>query len=382
MIKKLMNNHFLMNVYIVLIFLLPNGVIYYGVMYFFLLILLQIKILNKNSKIVLLISVFLSFIFNINSFYEFKDLLIAFNIVFLLFFFPFFFKKVQIKIYVIYFITIIVLLSQLSFLFQIQPLMNLFETIYKNENLENEFTSFITGALRNGGLYYNPNQASKYLTSILTLLLVLDYKNRDKLIIATSILFSVFLTGSRTGLVIALIILLCYTLFIIRRKIISFFLIVFGSISVIIIGEGSRSLNLGETGSFDYKLNAFINYWNIITKDENFLNLLFGNFTTNYSFLFQKYRLDSFFRYGFDAEIGMMISSLGLFFTILYLIYYINIFKWINKSNFIILIPFFIWPLTSTILFSIKTSIVYFSILGIVIFNSNKNLEQTSKMKV
>lgn len=374
MFKNLLNN-----IYVLVIFLTPSSTIYYGVIYIFLLVLTKIKF---SKRIVILFSLFLSFVININGFFETKDFLVALNIGLLLLLFPFFYKKIYIKIHTLYIIIIIVLISQLSFLFQVEPLMNLFEFIYGDENSEFKFTRFITSALRNGGLYYNPNQASKYLTSLLTLLLVLDYKNRDKLIIAISVLFSVFLTGSRTGLLITLFILLGYTLFINRNKVISFFLIIFGSISILILGKGSRSLELKVKGSADYKFNVIMDYWDKVSLDGGFLNLLFGNFSVNYTKLSQKYNLDSNFNFGFDAEIGFILSSYGLFFCLLYFFYYIYLLKWINRRNFIVLIPFLIWPFTSTILFSIKTSIVYFSILAIVIINSNDNKKQMIKKKI
>lgn len=373
MSKNLKNTKLLQNVFFVAIFLLPNSIIYYGIMYLFLLLTMENSFPKRALPYFLVIAILFSFILNIGGYFNLKDLLVALNISFLLFFFPYTFKNVSINIKTIYIISFAILLSQLIFTLEITPLSNLVESIYKRDESEHEFTRFITSSFRNGGLYYNPNQASKYLTSLLTLVLVLNFKNKDKLVISLLLLISVFMTGSRTGFIVAVVIFTLYSVFILKSKLTSFFMFLFGGLIIFIQGIGTRSLNIQETGSFDYKINALFDYISKVSLDGNYINLLFGNFTTSYPVLLRKYSLSSLYEFGFDAEIGMLVSSYGLMFILLYILFYIGVFKKLNRTNFIIIIPFLLWPFTSTILFSIKTSIVYMSVLSIVIGIKKQN---------
>lgn len=367
--EKLYGKPFLINLFIALIFLAPTSVFFYGLMYAFLIGLTRLRKNNYGKPLVFLI--FISMILNINGLYDFKDVLIALNIVFLVLFFPYGFKRNKISCRLIYVISIYILISQLCYIFEINLLINFFEAIYKNEDSGQDFTFFISRALRNGGIYFNPNQASKYLTLLLALVITANFKNRDKFLLASILFISVILTGSRTGLITFLLIMFGYSVFHYKRKIISVVILLCGMGALFLFGKGSRSLNFGQSGSASYKIDAIKDYISVSFLDRNFIVNLFGNFTTNYEYIAQKYSLNYIYEFGFDAEIGMIISTYGIVFLFFYCIYfYYGIIRLLNKETFLIIIPFLIWPLTSTILFSIKTSIVYFVTLGLVIGNN------------
>lgn len=368
----LKDENILMNFLFAIIFLLPNAIPYYIIIYLFLFLTMTCKLEKPFVTFFLIISIILSFFSNINSFFTSKDIFIALNIVFLLIFYPFFKKPFEVSQKTIFVIVLSVFISQLAFLFEFNLISQFIENIYSTADTEEEFTRFITGALRNGGLYYNPNQACKYLTILLAYILTSVYTNKIKIILSSLIFISILLTGSRTGFLIGALIFMGYLLFIKKSKVLFIFLSVLIGLILFITGTETRSFQIQETGSFDYKIGAFLDYWLVIANDGYIVELLLGNFSINYENLSNTYNLSPDYAFGFDSEFGFLLSAYGMLFSLFYLIYMLLTFKRLPNKYLLFVIPFILWPFTSTILFSVKTSLVYFIVLGSVSVQQNK----------
>ncbi|MCM4167387.1 hypothetical protein KCTC52924_02969 [Arenibacter antarcticus] len=368
---KKIRNILILNIFIVYCFLSPTSEVFYFLGYLGLLVnigsLPKLINYNLNLKLILGLLILMSFLFNINYDNSFKDYLNAFNILLLLFLFPYFISK-DLKIHIFSIITIItvILFSQLAFIFDISIIKGVILTIYNDESSEFGFDRFINTG-RNGGIYYNPNQASKYLTILLALSLVVIKNNKLDFLIILSILLGIFLTGSRTGMLVALIIIAC-NIFIVQRKYIyGVTLTLCGLLISIIITPiaDSRSFQISNSGSIQYKLDIFFEYINNVIKKDSLINLTFGNFTSDYNSLMTKFEFIQTSHFGFDSEFGMAISFLGVSFWFTLLIFYYRQLLLLLKSKFILIfIPFIFWPITSTVLFSFKTSLVYMVLLG------------------
>ncbi|CAM3324483.1 hypothetical protein [Empedobacter stercoris] len=376
------------NIFIVLLFLLPNNSIFYLINILMLFFLIKSNILNvlvnQNFKFLLIFVGIFSFLFNINSIgIDFKDLMIFVNIILLIILFPYFNhhnNNYNIKPQTLYFIYFVILFSQLSFMLNIPIINNVIKSIYWNNESDKDFDFFV-GIGRNGGLFFNPNQASKYLT--LLLVLVIYLKNKYKYFIVLLIILSILLTGSRTGFIITSIILSIHVFYELKNIKIGFLALLTAMYIILFkLPDDNRSLKVNETGSFDYKVNVLVDYINKITYNDEFKSLLFGNFSSNHEYISNKFHLDKKYIFGFDAEIGYIISFFGLIFFTILITYFIKIFCSKNiRNNILIIVPFTFWILTSTILFSFKTSILYMVVLG-YLFSKNKQNNATKNIQL
>jgi|SRR5690606_6670683 len=381
---KILNKNLIFNVFIVFCFLSPTKEWAYLLGY--ILLFLNLKRLDliltyeNIFKSILGLLIGLAMVLNARSMIDPKDLMIIFNFGLLFLLFPYFIGKgITIKPFSILFITLSIIFSQIIFFFDIEFLKVIIYKIYENETGLRNFDSFIVGAGRNGGLFYNPNQASKYLNILLAVALVSVKNYNFQLLLSGLITFSVFLTGSRTGLIVVLLILLYYLIIIKKDYLISLLLTFCGAGAIMIknLYENTRSLSLSETGSLDYKVDSLLDYFNKVAAYEPVKSLLFGNLVSDYDKLASIYDLDQKYKFGFDAEVGFMISFFGLIITLLILVFFLKqSLKLIQTKYYIIIIPFFVWPITSTILFSFKTSLVYMVLLAYSINKSTLVLEE------
>lgn len=378
--------YLLFNLFILFIFLSPTKILSYILGYAFLFLNIDNyrKVLDYQNGLKLLLGfvILISFVFNVNSELEFKDYMIILNTMLLVFLFPYFDTKIianKINPFIIFTIIIVIFLSQIAFIFDISTVKNIILLFYENEASERGFESFIANANRNGGLYFNPNQASKYLTMLLALSLCIN-ENKIKYISIIVLLFSVLLTGSRTGLIISFIILLVEIFFIQKKYKFGIVTVFIGLLTILfnekIVAE-NRSFQIKESGSLDYKLSALFDYLSNVSEDRNVFNLLFGNLRVDYQYLMSKYNLSFLHEFGFDAELGHLISFFGLIFLVVLLFFYFKqAVKIWNTSFILIIIPFVLWPVTSTILFSFKTSMVYMVVLGYALSQNKINKKQ------
>jgi hypothetical protein len=361
----------LFNIFVVFCFLSPTNELFYLIGYLFLLVnsssIKQNITQDVKIKVLLFIMIVISYFINYDNNLIFKDYLNAFNLMFLIFLFPYFGYKRKVYSVTIIIIISVILISQLAYVFSIDSISKVINLVYLNESSEIRFDRYIQVG-RNGGLYFNPNQASKYLTMLLALTFLCVKANHLKSLIVAGILFSVLLTGSRTGLIVSIMIISVYV-FYIKKSFKYGFITLFLGISVLLLNESQiiekRNLQYSDTGSLDYKFDVLFEYLSKVFLNGNIADLLFGNFTSQFDLISSKFEMSYVFDFGFDAELGMLISFIGVISFVLILLFYIKQFRILFKTDYILLtIPFIFWPLTSTILFSFKTSLLYLSILG------------------
>lgn len=351
--------------------------------------------INKkfSIKYILILLLFISFVINMFTFdLELKSIFRVIVLIQMLLFFPFV-RNIKIKNSFLYFSLIFILITQSSYLLNISSVISFIDNYYpideeyywlqsdhylSNSSSINDLFSGIS--LRYGGIFRNANQCMRYVSLLLVVFLI---ENRDiklsKIIPFILItLLSAILAGSRTGFVV--ISLIVFTYFYLNRKRLSVvykrLIIVFSIlIFIFIVFNIDTLLNFrmfkvseGLDDSFGVKTNIFTDY---LSKLSNPFFLLFGNFDSS---------LLSLYNPTFpmmDSEYGDLIFQFGFLFTTFLIIFYIQVFKRMNKSNRIFFL-IFLWMLTSTVLLSYRMSFLFMFFLSKYTyeFNSNKSLNK------
>ncbi|MGK4567207.1 hypothetical protein [Flavobacterium sp. 3HN19-14] len=327
---------------------------------------------NMNSKLLLLGAIVISYVFNISTeINPESDFLVALNILLLFFLFPYFkTRDYTVGHKVLFFIAGFIIFSQLVYIYEITYFTDLLESIYKRADAEQEFNFFITEN-RNGGIYFNPNQACKYATMLMGLTFV-SLQGKFKWIIISTLMVSVVLTGSRTGLITALAFFAIHIFFLKRNFFLTFLVVAVGLVIIPTLEFNNiRSTQLNDTGSLDYKNEALFFYFSQAMKYDKWNHLAFGNFTSDYDIITSIYRMPQKYNLGFDAEIGFMISTFGVFGLVALILFYVRHMRSLNKKYLLIITPFIFWPVTSTIIFSFKSGMVYLVCLGWCVSKSN-----------
>lgn len=317
----------------------------------------------------ILLTLLINFPQGVNS----KAIMVCLTILLYFFCFPIV-REVQIPNYYFYFILIIIILTQLAYLLHIPILVNLLDTYYPiSENdtngiayMQNNITTENMLDFRMGGLYRNSNQCSRYLTFLLASFLVLnDEKPLRKLIPFVIVAFyAVLLTGSRTGFVVASMIIIAY-LFVDKRVSAGLrygvtFVAVVGFLFMIFVGSDTfRGGNVMDTNSTDMKLATFGYY---LSSENSVFRLLIGYLDVS-RFDHEGAMIDVM--NNFDSDYGSIIFSYGFvgFFAIL--IYYFTIFlKMDNKGRVFFLL--LLWMYSSTIVKSYRALFLFMLLLSLV----------------
>lgn len=280
-----------------------------------------------------------------------------------------------------------IFLSQVVYMLDIPYIGPIIDQIYpiSEENMDAEMyerdnVTFVTMFdYRLGGLYHNSNQCSKYLTLLLAFFLI---NNRDERMskITPFVFFSflgVLLTGSRTGLVIVMLII--FFAFFRNQRLSRNYKLVFGTLVIIgfiyFINNSYgivRGLDLesGLTNSIGLKWDTFL-YW--LSNENSIVGLLFGHLDTR---LFEgSYGLTL---NSFDCEYGILAFRFGLVGLILVFCFWYMIYKRMGSYNRIFLINL-LWMVSSTIVGSYRTFFVFMLLLSILYFQPNmlkENREQ------
>lgn len=270
------------------------------------------------------------------------------------------------KIYFYVFISIIIL-SQLVYILNISAIVNLIESLYPIGDESSHYEDYIQEnidvtnitSFRLSGIFRNPNQTARYVTLIIAIFLSNSLPNKLK---TAECLFmiasfgSVFLTGSRTGFIIASLLVIYYFYNIQLRKGAKVGIILLISIILIlIIGNGVnvenyRSMMIldGIDNSAKLKLETFIDY---LGKESSLTSLLFGHFDA------LNYHANAGVLNIFDAEYGYGIYKFGFAGFGLLVIFVISCFVHTPRKQRIFFIVF-MWCITSTIFFSFRMSLV------------------------
>lgn len=283
--------------------------------------------------------------------------------------------------------TVIILITQVAYVLNLNLVIDLINTYYTSEGYFNS-SEVVAGTteledvfnLRFGGIYRNSNQAGRMITLLFaTSLLNFSKVQKRKWMILASLgllFFGVLLTGSRTSFLVLVILSVSFVLYYLninRTKVILggllFILPIF-----LLLGSGNRLLNYSEfsgnakRGSFLSKLNFLDSYIDqtSLTKPTD---LVFGKFNIdNFSYYYGQ-RINKF-----DSEIGYLIHAVGFVGLLLIIIFYLNIFvKSGPKTRFIMLLLF--WMITSSVLTNFRFLALFFLVLSLF-YNQDQQEKQ------
>lgn len=268
--------------------------------------------------------------------------------------------------------------SQLCYVLSIGPLIQYFSTtypmdadtgIYSQDYLINYGAGAAQFLVRLGGYLYNPNSCSRmYHMLILLIFAYNDFENVFKsysLVTFSGIaLLGILFTGSRTGLLLYVLIILYYLYT--KKQFAGKFLAVIGLLVFLYVvifltrtestGDMARSFQLGNglNDSFSGKIANLFEYLN---GDNSLINLLFGRFN-------QHYMSEYIEASSLDSEYGIAIFAygfIGLFIIISY--FYSIVMNMYGKYKIIYVI--FLWMVSASLLFSFRTSMLFIFVVSI-----------------
>ena len=291
---------------------------------------------------------------------------------------------------ILYFSILFILFSQLCDVLGLRMLSSFFSRFY----IEEETSEYIERYMRSGGslsvfrlggLFNNPNQCARYVTCIFTIFTI-DYFNegsKKHLLISVLCAFSLLLTGSRTGLFVFLTILtISYVLrnrknklsvIIVTLLFSSFFLFAYVFSD---LGSSYRAfaLDRGVEDSFLGKIGFISKY---LSSDLTISQWIFGNFFYSQDAV-RKYLIDVT---TMDSELGVSIFTYGFLFTIAYVVFLFIIYNKLRKP-YVLIMGLFLWCLSSTIIFSYRSSFLIMFLLSKYFSKSNNNNYGITKMEL
>ena len=222
---------------------------------------------------------------------------------------------------------------------------------------------------RLGGFYHNPNQCSRYITMLLAFFLVVNQGVKSKgILVFTAIAYiAVLLTGSRTGFVVASLILYFGLL---RQKAYSgntrylFLAIAVAGIGYILeSGYALRGLNVeeGMSGSANIKWETFVYY---LTNEQNFFTLLVGHLDPSLFVVHSALVMEHF-----DSEYGELIFRYGIIgFLGIFFFWWKTAMRIHKTERFFFLL--LLWTISSTIVASYRALFIFMLFLSIIYSNN------------
>lgn len=332
--------------------------------------------------LVVVMSISISVILNIQDASQ-KAFLSTFTILLYLICFPFV-GQTRIRNVYLYICLGYIIFSQLVYLFEISSLSNIFEQFYPLSEEDALYKTYVSmrdnlgyGTLFNyrlGGIYHNSNHCAKYITFLLALFLINNQgqKSRGILIFSTLAYVGVLFTGSRTGFVVASLILY-FGLF--RQKMYAKSLkYLFITLSIIGIGYllysgiSLRGFDV-ESGFHNSANSKWFTFLYYLDNENSIVALLFGHldpslFKGEYSLAMHK----------FDSEYGEFFYCYGFigFITVIYCFY--KLFKRIDKPyRFFFIVC--LWMISSTIILSFRAFFLFMLLLS-TIFNMRMAMQE------
>ena len=336
----------------------------------------QNRVYYKNNWMVL-IPVLLSLFINYPQGVEMKALYICMAILLYFFCFP---MVVNVRIPNIYFYLILffILISQVAYAYNISYMEYLLDTYYPLSEedvagLHEQNTVNADNILnyRLGGLFHNSNQCARYITFLLAGFIILNSEKKIRKLLPFIIVsfYAVLLTGSRSGFVVASLIIIAY-MFVDKRVSLVWRLLVAAiaiTIFIVLIWIGSdtfRGFNVedGFRGSASVKMDTFAYY---LSSEKSVLRLLLGYLDTS---RFDISRATFYVMDKFDSDYGSIIFSYGFigFFAILY--YLLTIFKKTDRYGRVYFI-LVLWMYSSTVVKSYRSLFIFMLLLSVVYSN-------------
>ena len=289
----------------------------------------------------------------------------------------------KIKNIYIYLAFAAIFLSQVAYMFNIGYVASFVDTYYPiswgenfivrtNENVD--ITNYLD--YRQGGLYRNPNQLAKYVTFLLAIYLVNNNKKtiKKQIWFIALCLFSIVLTGSRTGFVVSSILFLLSAfsnkrLTRTRRNIVTIVflgLIIYYALS----GFGGRStaVEAGLQDSLGAKFWLVIDY---LTHEVSALAYLFGHL--DYTLFEGSY----YTTYNLDCEYGYIIYCFGFIGFFAFVSFFYKIYRRVDKHNRFFFVVC-LWMISSTIIMSYRALFVFMLLLS-TIYNKPSNMPEAKR---
>lgn len=381
------NNNWLINAFIFLLAFYPPLPVFNFINPIILLICICVRkdTLRMPFPIVLIIvSIYVSLVFNMIVQPEninLQSISRALVVAGIFLFFPYA-ENEKINNNLLYLCVVYLLFSQISYFIGFNRFISFYETyypyvgdiqVYTSDYLSQQ-TQLLGVNTRLGGLYHNPNHCARAYTLFLATYFIENERfSIKKAIFCFICLFGIILTGSRTGLFVAILLMLGSYYWgeeknrpqksgrilggIIALGILYLFYSFFDSGSY-------RALRL-EEGTGDSLTTKFVKFADYVNSQHNFLYLLFGNFD-QHSFL--KLSKDES---TIDSEWGFAIYNYGLIFLIGYILFYITTIKRLKSIYKLIMIPL-LWTITSGILFAYKFSLLFYLLFSLYYYRSTK----------
>lgn len=322
-----------------------------------------------------MIAILLALLLNISGEASSKSVFAAIAIIIYLFTFPMV-RAMELKNTYLYLTFGLIFLSQIGYIYQWTPIVNLVNRFYPVNWNEKGITHMMETinetnyiSFRLGGLYRNPNQCAKYVTLLFSVFLI---KNKDKSMIkqiwfVLLCFVSVLMTGSRTGfVVIGLLLIFAMAQ---NNKMKSWIRIVIAIVTfsymvyLVVSGDSSyRGLAIEEgfTNSAGLKYKITMKY---IAEEQSVIKMLFGHLDSD---LFETNTT-----YSLDCEYGYVIYCYGFVGLIAFLLFYVRLFKQLEKRKrmfFIVLL----WMITSSIFMAYRMAFAFMLLLSTIFSNNQK----------
>jgi hypothetical protein len=363
------------NLFLIGAFLLPFS--WNSLFLFSFIILIPLLGISKSKvgylPIIGILVIFISYLCNINTIIPFKEIQRLFVILIAFIAFPLNVQISQVSLKVFFLITIYTFVFQIGSALDIPSISEFINQNYPLPDVIGE-GAFNYGVLENieqlsefraGGIFGNPNIQGQYSIALLILALI-KYKgevfSKRNYIILISIIFictiSIVLTGSRTAFLTLLVVVLTQVK---KKQVLRYapFIAIVLIIAFITINKdwtnSFRVFDVTDDGSASYKWDILKNYVNNTADISKFI---FGNIWDG--------------KYQFDADIGYIFYSFGIFGVIGIFIYYYITFK-VMPQNLKFIYCFALYMLTATIVFNFKVILLWTFMIGLV-YTSKKEL--------
>lgn len=322
---------------------------------------------------IVILSISFSLFVNVPSGIDTKAYLTAATIILYIFCFPFV-GNIKPKNSYFYITFFIIFVSQITYLIRIPLLTNLLNTLYpisasdftSMQYMEANIASQNLLDFRMGGLYRNANDCARSLNIIMTTFIVWNYKQKAIKVFPFLFftLYAIIITGSRTGLGIAIASLFFY--FFYNNSIplkIKYLLIISTFIGAIYtinrVGNSIRGLNIEEgiDVSLWTKMTTFLYY---INHEDSIFKFLFGYAdNTKFPMIYEGNNVMK----NFDSDYGNIIFCYGFFGFFVIVLYLFSLFRHLNGQGKVFFLST-IWAISNSFVFSYRAFFLFMLLLS------------------
>lgn len=283
--------------------------------------------------------------------------------------------RVKIPNFYFYFILGVVLLSQVAYAYNIGFMERVLNTYYpiSEEDAAAIYEQNTVSAdnildFRLGGLFHNSNQCARYLTFLLAGFMVLNSEKPIRRLLPFILVafYAVLLTGSRTGFVVASLVLIAYLF--VDKRITSVWrtIVVIGAVAVFVVmtllgSDTFRGFNVieGFGNSANLKMDTFAYY---LSSENSVLRIMFGYLDTS---RFDNSGATYYVMNSFDSDYGSIIFSYGFIGFVAILVYYFTVFRKLKPEGKVIFV-LLLWMYSSTIVKSFRALFIFMLLLSCV----------------